>query len=310
MVRATAAVVSYATGEDLLKMDEVDRAALLRRLLSGLDLLDATPDDLSEESQKVLDTFDRIRVAREDFSETPVETFVLSMAHHASDVLCVQLLARRAGLLEVNSEGTCTANHLRVTPLFETVDDLKRAPDALRSLLEDPFYRSSLSHGGDLQEIMLGYSDSGKDAGYIASNWTLYKAQGHLASVAREHGVRLKVFHGRGGSASRGGGPSYQAIMAQPPGTLDGSIRITEQGEVISFKYSMRGLARRNLDTILAAVLEASPTTLPPHPNHAGSRRWRNSPTPPGTRTVTSSTTTSASSPSSQRPPPSASSRP
>lgn len=266
VVRATAAVISHATGENLLEMDESERAALLRRLLSGPDLPDATPDDLSEESLKVLDTFERIRVAREDFSETPVETFVLSMAHHASDVLCVQLLARRAGLLEVDSEGGCTANHLRVTPLFETVDDLERAPDALRSLLDDPFYRSSLSHGGDLQEIMLGYSDSGKDAGYVASNWTLYKAQGHLASVAREYGVRLRVFHGRGGSASRGGGPSYQAIMAQPPGTLDGSIRITEQGEVISFKYSMRGLARRNLDTILAAVLEATADNNPPEP--------------------------------------------
>ncbi|WP_166176037.1 phosphoenolpyruvate carboxylase [Rubrobacter tropicus] len=266
VVQATAAVVAQATGEDLLEMDEPERAECLRRLLSGPDLPDETPDDLSEESRKVLDTFERIRAARDEFSETPVETFVLSMAHHASDVLCVQLLARRAGLLEVDEEGRCTSNHLRVSPLFETVDDLKRAPDALRNLLDDPFYRSSLSHGGDLQEIMLGYSDSGKDAGYVASNWTLYKAQGHLVSVAGEHGVRLRVFHGRGGSASRGGGPSYQAIMAQPPGTLDGSIRITEQGEVISFKYSMRGLARRNLDTILAAVLEATADHSPPEP--------------------------------------------
>lgn len=266
VVQATAAVVSQTTGEDILGMDEGERAECLRRLLAGPNLPNDTPDDLSGESRKVLDTFERIRVAREEFSETPVETFVLSMAHHASDVLCVQLLARRAGLLEVDEDGNCTANHLRVSPLFETVDDLLRAPDALRSLLEDPFYRSSLTHGGDLQEIMLGYSDSGKDAGYFASNWTLYKTQGHLASVAREHGVRLRLFHGRGGSASRGGGPSYQAIMAQPAGTLDGSIRITEQGEVISFKYSMRGLARRNLDTILAAVLEAASDHSPPEP--------------------------------------------
>ncbi|MDQ3941660.1 MAG: phosphoenolpyruvate carboxylase, partial [Actinomycetota bacterium] len=183
-----------------------------------------------------------------------------------SDVLCVQLLARRAGLLEVDEDGRCTANHLRVTPLFETIDDLDRAPEVLRRLLQDPFYRSSLSQGGDLQEIMLGYSDSGKDAGYVTSNWALYKAQGLLSSVAQEHGVRLRLFHGRGGSAGRGGGPSYQAIMAQPPNTLDGKIRITEQGEVISFKYSMRGLARRNLDTMLAAVLEKSADGSPREP--------------------------------------------
>ncbi|HEV2741950.1 MAG TPA: phosphoenolpyruvate carboxylase, partial [Rubrobacter sp.] len=267
VVRATAAVVAHATGEDLLAMDDQGRASLLRRLIADPDTLDEAPDDLSAESAKVLDTFGRVQAAREEFSEMPVETFVLSMAHLASDVLCVQLLAKRAGLLRVDADGNCTANHLRVTPLFETVDDLERAPEVLRLLLKDPFYRSSLGHGGDLQEIMLGYSDSGKDAGYVTSNWTLYEVQGELAAVARDHGVRLRVFHGRGGSAGRGGGPSYRAIMAQPTGTLDGSIRITEQGEVISFKYSMRGLARRNLDTVLAAVLEATADRSSPTPN-------------------------------------------
>ncbi len=266
VVRATTAVVAHATGEDLLEMDEAGRASTLRGLLASPRLLDETPDDLSEESAKVLETFGRIQTVHGEFSEMPVETFILSMAHHASDVLCVQLLAKRAGLLRVDAEGRCTENYLRVSPLFETIEDLKRAPDALRSLLEDPFYRSSLGHGGDLQEIMLGYSDSGKDAGYVTSNWTLYETQGRLASVAREHGVGLRLFHGRGGSAGRGGGPSYQAIMAQPAGTLDGNIRITEQGEVISFKYGMRGLARRNLDTVLAAVLEASSDHSPPEP--------------------------------------------
>ncbi len=267
VVRAVAGLISNSTGEDLLEMDEAERATLLRKLLTTPDLLLPEPDDVSEESRKVFETFGRIRRAREEFSGTPVETFVLSMAHNASDVLSVQLLARRAGLLEVDENGGCTANYLNVTPLFETVDDLVRAPEVLGYLLEDPFYRSSLKEGGDLQEIMLGYSDSGKDAGYVTSTWTLYKAQGLLSSVASKFGVRLRLFHGRGGSAGRGGGPSYQAIMAQPPDTLHGPIRITEQGEVISFKYSMRGLARRNLDTVLAAVLEASADENPHEPD-------------------------------------------
>jgi phosphoenolpyruvate carboxylase len=266
VVRAVAELVSASSGEELLAMEEAERAALLRGLLTQSDLVLPEPEEASEESRKVFETFGRIRRAREDFSGAPVETFVLSMAHHASDVLCVQLLARRAGLLEVDEEGTCTANDLRVSPLFETVDDLRRAPEVLGNLLEDPFYRSSLTVSDDLQEIMLGYSDSGKDAGYVTSNWTLYEAQGLLSAVASRFGVELRLFHGRGGSAGRGGGPSYQAIMAQPPGTLQGKIRITEQGEVISFKYSMRGLARRNLDTMLAAVLEASADETPREP--------------------------------------------
>jgi phosphoenolpyruvate carboxylase len=268
VVRTVAELLSSGTDKDLLEMDETEQAALLRRLLADPNLSLPEPEDiLPEESRKVLETFRRIRRAKEEHSGTPVETFILSMARNASDVLSVQLLARRAGLLEVDENGRCTANYLRVTPLFETVEDLRRAPEVLGFLLQDPFYRSSLRASDDLQEIMLGYSDSGKDAGYITSNWTLYKAQGQICSVARRYGVNLRLFHGRGGSAGRGGGPSYQAIMAQPPRTLQGRIRITEQGEVISFKYSMSGLARRNLDTVLAAVLEASADEAPGEPD-------------------------------------------
>jgi phosphoenolpyruvate carboxylase len=256
IVTAAAEIIASGTGEDLINADEEARASLLRRLIVDPSALPARPEGISEEAQQVLETFRRIREATKAFSEPPIESFILSMAHQASDVLCVQLLARRAGLLEVDEDGRCTANHLRVTPLFETIDDLDRAPEVLRRLLQDPFYRSSLSQSGDLQEIMLGYSDSGKDAGYVTSNWALYKAQGLLSSVAQEHGVRLRLFHGRGGSAGRGGGPSYQAIMAQPPNTLGGKIRITEQG----------GLARRNLDTMLAAVLEKSADGSPREP--------------------------------------------
>ena len=215
------------------------------------------PENLSDESWNVLATFDQIRRA-ENEAESSVETFILSMAREASDVLAVQFLALRAGLLKVDGEGHCTENRLDVTPLFETIEDLEEAPRVLERLLKDPFYRSALEKRGDLQEIMLGYSDSGKDAGYVTSNWALYKAQRALSEVAKEHGVKLRLFHGRGGTVGRGGGPTYDAILAQPSGTVGGRIRITEQGEVISYKYSMPGLARRNLDTIVAAVLEVS----------------------------------------------------
>ncbi|MDP8939419.1 MAG: phosphoenolpyruvate carboxylase [Actinomycetota bacterium] len=258
VVKAASELVSRSTDEDLLNMEEPQKADALRQLLTTPDLDLPEPEDMTEETRGILETFRRIQQAREEFSVPPVETFILSMTHEASDVLSVQLLARRAGLLQTDEAGRCAANYLRVTPLFETIADLTHAPEVLRRLLEDPFYRSSLKESDDLQEIMLGYSDSGKDAGYITSNWTLYKAQQLLTEVAREHGVELRLFHGRGGSAGRGGGPSYEAIKAQPAGTLDGKIRITEQGEVISFKYSMQGLARRNLNTVLAAVLEAT----------------------------------------------------
>ena len=143
MMRTVSALA--ASGEKLEDMEEADRASRLRELLGVSDPLPTLPEDLPEDSRRVLETFDRIRLARDEFSELPVETFVLSMAHYASDVLSVQLLARRAGLLEVAPDGRCTANYLRITPLFETVEDLKRAPAVLRNLLEDPFYRSSLS---------------------------------------------------------------------------------------------------------------------------------------------------------------------
>ena len=258
IAKAAAELVDHATGEDLLSLDEKDRVDLLDRLLTRPDLRLPRPGALSDDAREVLETFQCIRQAKDEFSEPPVEAFILSMAHNASDVLCVQLIARLYELLEITEEGRCRTNHLRVTPLFESIEDLDRAPEALRRLLNDTFYRSSVEQSGNLQEIMIGYSDSAKDAGYVMSNWALYKAQSRLAAVAREHGVELRLFHGRGGSVGRGGGPSYEAIRAQPPGTLGGKIRITEQGEEISFKYSMEGLARRNLDTVLAAVLEAS----------------------------------------------------
>ena len=145
-----------------------------------------------------------------------------------------------------------------VVPLFETIDDLAHAADVLDELLRLPFYRRIVSGRGDWQEVMIGYSDSNKDGGYLTSNWALFQAQQRLAALADSHGVRLRLFHGRGGSVGRGGGPAYEAILAQPPGSVRGQIRITEQGEMVAAKYAQPASARRNLETLLAATIEAS----------------------------------------------------
>jgi phosphoenolpyruvate carboxylase len=247
---------------DYMELGEDGRLEALRGFLGGPAPLEELTVGLSEDSREILETLGNVGRAREEVGEPAVETFVLSMARSASDVLGVVYLAARTGLVRFDGEGRCVEALIGVSPLFETFDDLERAPEVLRGLLEDPVYRAYLKARGDEQEVMLGYSDSAKDAGWLTSNWALYETQVRLAKVAREHGVSLRLFHGRGGSVGRGGGPSHDAILAQPPGTVGGRIRITEQGEVISFKYGLPGLARRNLDTVLAAVVEA--TLAPP----------------------------------------------
>jgi len=246
------------TEGDYLALDEESRVETLRRSLGTAEPSAPDTDGLSEETGELLEMLRNAGRSSEEVGGPAVETFVLSMARSASDVLGVAYLAQRTGLLKFDDEGRCLEAPIGVTPLFETFDDLERAPGVLRGLLEEPVYRAYLAARGDEQEVMLGYSDSGKDASWITSNWALYGAQERLVQVAREHGVGLRLFHGRGGSVGRGGGPSHGAILAQPPGTVGGRIRITEQGEVISFKYGLPGLARRNLDTVLAAVAEAT----------------------------------------------------
>ncbi|MBV9318889.1 MAG: phosphoenolpyruvate carboxylase, partial [Mycobacterium sp.] len=145
-----------------------------------------------------------------------------------------------------------------IVPLFETIDDLRSGASILEAVLDLPLYRAIVSARGDSQEVMLGYSDSNKDGGYLAANWALYRAELDLVESARKTGIRLRLFHGRGGTVGRGGGPSYEAILAQPPGAVNGSLRLTEQGEVIAAKYAEPQSARRNLETLVAATLEAT----------------------------------------------------
>ena len=186
-----------------------------------------------------------------------IPNYVISMCESVSDVLEVAVLLKEVGLLDPGADGgpTCPVG---ISPLFETIDDLRNAGTTLTAVLDQPLYRSLLASRGDMQEVMLGYSDSNKDGGYLAANWALYRAELDLVEVARAEGIRLRLFHGRGGTVGRGGGPSYEAIRAQPPGAVAGALRITEQGEVIAAKYAEPDLARRNLEALVAATLESS----------------------------------------------------
>ena len=205
------------------------------------------PNDLpaSDDIKEVLDTFTTI--ARQ--STDALGAYVISMATHPSDVLAVILLQKEAGV----------KSYMRVVPLFETLSDLLGANDTLNALLAIPWYRE---HIQGKQEIMIGYSDSAKDAGFMAASWAQYQTQEKLVATAKAHDVHLTLFHGRGGSASRGGAPSYEAILSQPAGSVNGSLRVTEQGEVIRSKFSPEGVAIRTLELYVSATLEA--TLLPP----------------------------------------------
>jgi phosphoenolpyruvate carboxylase len=186
-----------------------------------------------------------------------IPNYVISMCESVSDVLEVAVLLKEVGLLDPGADGgpTCSVG---ISPLFETIGDLQNAGTTLTAVLDQPLYRSLLASRDDMQEVMLGYSDSNKDGGYLAANWALYRAELDLVEVAQREGIRLRLFHGRGGTVGRGGGPSYEAIRAQPPGAVAGALRITEQGEVIAAKYGEPDLARRNLEALVAATLESS----------------------------------------------------
>ncbi len=207
--------------------------------------------------------FRMLKRLHQEFSPRICSTYVISMSHTVSDLLEVLLLAKEAGLVDPRSRHSS----LLVVPLFETVEDLQGAPAVMDQLFRDPFYRqvlvNSSESGGPLQELMLGYSDSNKDSGFLSSNWEIHRAQIALQKLATDHGIALRLFHGRGGSVGRGGGPAYQAILAQPSGTLQGRIKITEQGEVLASKYSLPELALYNLETVTSAVLQNSLISTP-----------------------------------------------
>jgi phosphoenolpyruvate carboxylase len=231
----------------------------------------------SERTRETIDTLRMLKQLQQEFGLEICHTYVISMTNDVSDVLEVMLLAKEAGIYDPAT----SSSNLRIVPLFETVDDLQRAPSVMSALFELPFYRASLAggyeqfsriqnddleeddkssslHPTNLQEVMLGYSDSNKDSGFLSSNWEIHKAQKALQQMAAKYGVNLRIFHGRGGSVGRGGGPAYAAILAQPTATIEGRIKITEQGEVLASKYSLPELALYHLETIVTAVIQSS----------------------------------------------------
>ncbi|MGN6738277.1 phosphoenolpyruvate carboxylase [Dyella sp.] len=229
-----------------------------------------------EDAQRMRAVFQELGEARRRYGSEAIGLYIISMARTAADVLAVLALARHGGLVVTSSpggeEGATDTVPLDIAPLFETVDDLKNAPATLRALLADPVYRSHLKTRNDRQWVMLGYSDSGKDGGTLASRWGLQRAQVELLEIAQGAGIQLAFFHGRGGSASRGGGRMTPALMSSPRGSVAGVLRVTEQGEVIHRKYGIRALALRNLEQTVGAVLRAS---LRPREDEPREAEWR-----------------------------------
>ncbi|OBJ91766.1 phosphoenolpyruvate carboxylase [Mycobacterium gordonae] len=241
---------------DYTSLPEDERVELLVAELGTRRPLVRAGAKLSELARKELDIIGAATYAVQTYGPAAVPNYVISMCRSVSDVLEAAILMKEAGLLDASGdEPYCPVG---ISPLFETIDDLHNGASILQAMLDLPLYRAMVAARGDMQEVMLGYSDSNKDGGYMAANWAVYRAELALVEAARKGGIRLRLFHGRGGTVGRGGGPSYQAILAQPPGAVNGSLRLTEQGEVIAAKYAEPQAARRNLESLLAATLEST----------------------------------------------------
>ncbi|MCE2971009.1 MAG: phosphoenolpyruvate carboxylase [Burkholderiales bacterium] len=243
---------------DYRKLPEAERIKLLTREIAHTRPLLSAHLAYSERTRNELAVFSAARELRVRFGERAIDKHIVSHTEALSDLLEVALLQKETGLLAGNEVRRCA---LMTVPLFETIDDLQRAPAIMRELLAHPGLRHLLvpvESGRPVQEVMLGYSDSNKDGGFLASQWSLYQTTQKLNALFAEHGVQLRLFHGRGGSVGRGGGPSFEAILAQPAGTVNGQIRLTEQGEIIQAKYADARIGRRHLELLASAVLEAS----------------------------------------------------
>ncbi|HKJ08563.1 MAG TPA: phosphoenolpyruvate carboxylase, partial [Gammaproteobacteria bacterium] len=260
---AVAELLAHFPGApDYLAMDEDGRVQALADAIAAQQAPDLDRGSLHDRTRETLEVFEVMRRMREDVSPRAFGTYVISMTHNASHVLEVMFLARLAGLVGKTADGWFC--RIQVSPLFETIEDLAHVQQVLTHLLDTPVYRALLTASGNMQEVMLGYSDSCKDGGILASSWNLYEAQKKIIRITEERGIDCRLFHGRGGTIGRGGGPTHESILAQPPGTVHGQIKFTEQGEVLSYKYSNAETAVYELTMGLTGLLKASRSIVQP----------------------------------------------
>lgn len=243
---------------DYASLAEDERVALLAGELRTRRPLLGPTAHLSELAEKELGVLRAGKHVIDTFGAAAVPNYIISMCTSVSDMLEAALLLKEAGILDPGDADSGAVSPVGIVPLFETIEDLGAGAATLAAVLDVPVYRDLVAAAGMRQEVMLGYSDSNKDGGYLAANWALYRAELDLVEVARKSGIRLRLFHGRGGTVGRGGGRSYDAILAQPAGAVQGSLRITEQGEVIAAKYAEQRAAHRNLESLIAGTLEST----------------------------------------------------
>ena len=241
--------------KDYLQLSEEERIKWLLAEINSSRPLFSPYLEYSETTQAELRILQCAAEIQRRFGRMAMPNYIISMTTGVINILEVALLLQEVGLLQAGENPQLDLN---IIPLFETIADLRSCSAIMDRLFSLPYYRKLLSSRGNVQEVMLGYSDSNKDGGFITSNWEIYKAEIDLTKVFAKHKVGLRLFHGRGGTVGRGGGPSYQSILAQPPGSVNGQIRVTEQGEVISSKYAEPEIGRRNLETLVAATIEAT----------------------------------------------------